>query len=307
MSLKCSTPFYVKDKGIIVPCNQCLACRILRRRKWTARLLLEQRAHALSCFVTLTYNNENLPSDLNLDKKHCQDFLKRLRRAIEPHKIRYFLCGEYGETFGRPHYHAVIFGLPNTEEVRKLIEEKWGMGFVKIGHCVKDSMQYVAGYVAKKYTASDIRDFKSGRKVKEFVLMSRRPAIGTYGLEQLVESAFLQHPHDVISVISHGGCRFPLDRTMRNKLRNHTMAEEYLDRLKKAYTDKMRENLMDLIFENLSESEQRQFDRLEALGDSLAIEKLYTLLRKAYGRAYGSEIQAQQSLWHKRNRRNKDF
>jgi hypothetical protein len=36
--------------------------------------------------------------------------MKRLRKKIQPLKIRFFHCGEYGDKTRRPHYHALIFG-----------------------------------------------------------------------------------------------------------------------------------------------------------------------------------------------------
>ena len=59
-----------------------------------------------SIFVTLTYNNKNLPKigkKGNLIKKDFQDFMKRLRQPNQElnwypnKKIRYFHAGEYGE------------------------------------------------------------------------------------------------------------------------------------------------------------------------------------------------------------------
>ena len=56
-----------------VPCGQCLACRINRRREWLARLHLEALDHDVVLFATLTYSDEFLPRseetgvpDLNL-------------------------------------------------------------------------------------------------------------------------------------------------------------------------------------------------------------------------------------------------
>ena len=88
--------------------------------------------HEDKCFLTLTFNDENLPKNQSLDKKFISDFIKCLRedmRRKKLPKIRYFLCGEYGSicnlcgngkkhckcknntyTLGRPHYHAIIFG-----------------------------------------------------------------------------------------------------------------------------------------------------------------------------------------------------
>ena len=42
--------------------------------------------------------------------------MKRLRKKYGS-KIRFFQCGEYGELYGRPHYHACLlnFDFPDKE------------------------------------------------------------------------------------------------------------------------------------------------------------------------------------------------
>jgi len=92
-------------------CGQCMPCRFNRRRLWTARLLLEATQHENKSFITLTYNDKNAPKDHSLDPSHYKNFIKRLRKAIYPKKIRYYLVGEYGDHTQRPHYHAALFGL----------------------------------------------------------------------------------------------------------------------------------------------------------------------------------------------------
>lgn len=126
-----------------VPCGRCIMCRIARSREWALRCLHEASSHSDSLFVTLTYNFEFLPSDLNINKCTLQKFIKRLRRRLEPRKIRYLMCGEYGDVknvsdgskglpidpyywsyvmrgVARPHYHGIIFGLALHEHELEL-------------------------------------------------------------------------------------------------------------------------------------------------------------------------------------------
>ena len=87
------------------------------------RIMNEVRMHDVSCFVTLTYNDENLPKDNTLVKEDLQKFWKDLRYRIFPEKIRYFASGEYGDETQRPHYHAVIFNyFPDDAELQENTE-----------------------------------------------------------------------------------------------------------------------------------------------------------------------------------------
>ena len=98
------------DRRVSVPCGQCIGCRLERSRQWAVRCVHESSLHRFSSFITLTYNDEHLPSDRSLNVEHFQRFMKRLRKHLEPLKIRFFHCGEYGDKFRRPHYHAIVFG-----------------------------------------------------------------------------------------------------------------------------------------------------------------------------------------------------
>ncbi len=156
----------------------------------------EDSLHSQSYFLTLTYNEENLPKDEGLHHHHFQDFMKRYRYALSPKKISYYMCGEYGEQFGRPHYHALIFGhRPNdcteTENQNyyrsESIEKHWQKGFITIGNITPQSAAYVARYIMKKINGDQANDhyFKcdphtgEALKVKpEYNTMSKNPAIG---------------------------------------------------------------------------------------------------------------------------------
>lgn len=72
---------------------------------------------------------------------------------MSPIKLKYFSCGEYGEKYGRPHYHAIVFGIDwNDEDV---INKCWNKGFIKIGGVTRKSCAYVTDYVMKKWSKKD--------------------------------------------------------------------------------------------------------------------------------------------------------
>lgn len=199
-----------KGKAISLPCGRCIGCRLERARQWAVRIVHESKMHEESCFISMTFNDESVPKDGSLDVPTCQSFLKKLRARLAPTKIRFFLCGEYGEERQRPHYHAIIFGWVPTDLKRlkkrgefvlyssEFLAEVWGMGFVSVGNVTFDSACYVANYATKKVTGEKAKDHYRGRR-PEFLLMSRRPGIGAKWIE-----AFMSDVYPCDEVISRG-------------------------------------------------------------------------------------------------------
>lgn len=70
--------------------------------------------HEYSCFLTCTYDEEHLPSEL--DKTHVPKLIRAIRKKYPHRTIRYYACGEYGENTLRPHYHVLLFGMDWREE-----------------------------------------------------------------------------------------------------------------------------------------------------------------------------------------------
>jgi hypothetical protein len=106
----CAKPWR-PNGGSELPCGQCMPCRINKRNIWTTRLLLEETQHEETTWLTLTYNDRYLPYNEELNKIDYKLWLKRIRKAYPTQKIRFYLCGEYGDNSGRPHYHIVLFGI----------------------------------------------------------------------------------------------------------------------------------------------------------------------------------------------------
>ena len=129
-------------------------CRIGHAREWSTRILHELKYHDSAIFLTLTYSPENLPKSGTLVKADLQKFFKRVRKQLEKtdRKIKYYACGEYGDRFNRPHYHAIVFGLSLGPDDQALIKNCWTLGYIKSGTVTYDSARYVADYVQKKYS-----------------------------------------------------------------------------------------------------------------------------------------------------------
>nr|WAE43914.1 MAG: replication initiator protein [Microviridae sp.] len=137
--------------GLLVPCGKCLSCRKKKAHEWSVRCLHELSSYEKAVFITLTYSEEFLPEYGSLKKSHLQKFFKRIRRRISPERIRYFACGEYGDKFKRPHYHAIIFGIGLDYDDQDLISDCWHLGRVHFGQAEPASIRYIAQYIDKKY------------------------------------------------------------------------------------------------------------------------------------------------------------
>ncbi|WNK13381.1 MAG: replication initiator protein [Microvirus sp.] len=192
---------------ITIPCKQCIGCRLDRAQEWSVRCLHEAKMHEQNSYITLTYNDENLPADRSLDYRHYQLFMKKLRKKAG--EIKFFMCGEYGELTQRPHYHALLFGyqFPDLEYMGKnatgdklygsnMLAKLWGLGNVIVGEVSKQSAGYVARYALKKVTGDRAEAHYNGR-TPEFAQMSRRPGIGATFFEKWAKDIL---PNDYVIV-----------------------------------------------------------------------------------------------------------
>lgn len=190
------------DLPVKVPCGRCIGCRLDRSREWAIRCMHEASLHVENSFVTLTYDDEHLPESGSLDVRHFQLFIKKLRARVYEERgirFRFYHCGEYGEQYGRPHYHACLFGLDfpdkrlwKVERGNRLykssfLEEVWSNGHCIIGEVTFNSAAYVARYITKKITGEKAAEWyeyidpNTGEihELKpEYTTMSRRPGIG---------------------------------------------------------------------------------------------------------------------------------
>lgn len=161
---------------IEVPCYHCLICQDNRRNEWATRCELEARSAGSSFFVTLTYEDKNLPSGNEVSLADFQSFIKELRRKITG-TVRYFGCAEYGPRFSqRPHYHSNLFFSDDFDEelVEAFVNSAWHRGFVTVSKCTRNHFRYVA-----KYTLKWLNSAPEKGMTEPFAVMSRRPGIGS--------------------------------------------------------------------------------------------------------------------------------
>lgn len=177
----CINPYYNPKTGIYHACGQCPACLRARKREWMLRLSHEAEYYqSSSVFVTLTYNDANLPSSGSLIKRDYQLFLKRLRKYYSYYKIRYYVVGEYGKLHDRPHFHFILFGVPQHVFlpykpsssfgwfVSRVLNHLWDKGYNTIGSVTTKSISYVAGYVQKKQYGNKLSYYTQKNLVPPF-------------------------------------------------------------------------------------------------------------------------------------------
>jgi hypothetical protein len=209
--MPCVSPFSVRNG---FPCGWCIGCRIDKTRHWAIRIMHETFMHDVSSFVTLTYSDKTVPLNFSLVKDEVPALNKKLRsRGLN---FRFYMCGEYGDMFDRPHYHVCYFGVDFLKE-RSVLDDCWNRGIVHVGHVTPQSAAYVAGYVMKKVVGDRAKEHY-GEKIPEFSLMSRRPGIGYDWYKKYLS----ENDRDWILFKN---CKNPLPRYYRNK------REESLSRL----------------------------------------------------------------------------
>lgn len=198
----------------------------------------EIQMHRYNCYITLTLNDTH-PELVSLQHKDFVTFTKALRYQIYKHfppapsggegegeipqhqlgdtataapqtavapllltspKIGFYMAGEYGERYGRPHYHALLFGVDFADRIyhgktkageriyrSETLEKLWPHGYSSVGNATFASAAYISRYIMKKRTGDgnkhhyEILDLETGEiynRKKEYNCMSRNPGIG---------------------------------------------------------------------------------------------------------------------------------
>lgn len=166
-------------RRMVTSCGKCFECQKKYSNEWALRLYHERQYSRYCFFVTLTYSDEYVPS--GLVKSEFQQFIALLKKYVD---FRYFGCGEYGGTTGRPHYHCIIFAddvdafdlYESLGHVHShLLEYCWQKGLVDFLPKVDFSaFKYVCKYMQKAHCAS----VSSLDRQKPFLMMSHKPFIG---------------------------------------------------------------------------------------------------------------------------------
>lgn len=212
-----------------LPCGKCIECRLEYARTWAIRCVHESICHQNNVFITLTYSDQNLPSDRKLHYDHFQKFMKRLRKEqheqfllsygfdnwrklgkegrkaeLKRRAISYFVTGEYGDQTKRPHWHAIIFNWSPTDlqylrttdrgdrvYKSKQLDDLWGYNdFTQRPNEIGDVTFESAGYVARYAAKKLVHGNDDAHDFKPISKKSSANAIGKRFLERFWTDIF---------------------------------------------------------------------------------------------------------------------
>lgn len=206
--MTCIKPIPLKDPEMLVPCGYCYPCLKRKAMDWSFRLLQEFNVSKHSKFLTLTYNDQNVPHGdgmLSLAKGDLVNYFKRVRSKTP--FLKYYAVGEYGTETNRPHYHAIVFNSDNDT-----LHDKWSIkdeeiGFTHIGETTPASIYYTTSYVINKLK------YAKRKQEKPFSIMSK--GIG----DSYLKKTFEYHKKGLVDHVTlPGGLRQPLPRYYRDKI-----------------------------------------------------------------------------------------
>lgn len=214
--MACSRPFQknVNGKTVKIPCGWCMACRIDKRNEWADRIMFECIGRR-NTFITLTYDDEHLPANGSLEQYELKKFNERfrilLKRKYNYKDWKYFYTGEYGDSFGRPHYHGILMGIDSFKFADDL-EREWGKGRIRAEPAQSGAIRYVLKYIEKQQHKEKAKELYDDNGIERpFAVMSK--GIGRKWLEE--------HREEIESLngYKYKGSIRPLPQYYRNLMR----------------------------------------------------------------------------------------
>lgn len=247
-------------------CGRCLPCLKKRKAQWSYRIENEMKHAITAYFVTLTYNDDNLPPGNMVVKEHHKTFIELLKlyeswpemstredysyeeyiRAssrigeysddytYDSYPLRYYGVVEFGGTTGRVHWHYLLFNVLD----KRNIEKAWQAGMIQIDPCNINTIDYVLKYMIKD-RENDLQEEKRERS-----FMSK--GIGMQGITQEFIDSISEPENN--QVINSRGFKVALPRIFRKNFMEKSQLEakakainEAVAKQKKELEDKTRE------------------------------------------------------------------
>lgn len=299
--MQCLNPINIRNPDreiggtLTVPCGRCLACLSRRRAEWRVRMEIETMHSTSAYFITLTYDENNVPRNTyrfgsNIDsfeidsapadtfiysvrsvrKTDVQKFFKRFRKFVstleaendtpleDRAKLRYFLVAEYGKNTLRPHYHFILWNFPFGKGVlERALSEAWPFGIFHIGGVDPESINYCAKYCLTKGDEPYLSD-------PVFCLMSRRPGIGSQYIERVEYFGKHINRPDRCFVRDRTGHPVAMPRYYRLKIFDEDERKYHADKVLAMCQDRdlvLRECYSPEAVERIYENEKREYVR----------------------------------------------
>lgn len=205
-------------------CGRCLPCLKKRKAQWSYRIENEMKHSVTAYFVTLTYDDANLPAGNVVERQHHKTFIELLKlyeswpalvtrpdhsyeefiRAsqktgeysagfrYDDYPVRYYGVCEFGGTSGRVHWHYLLFNILDVRNIQKA----WQCGIIQVDPCNINTIDYVLKYMIKD-RANDQEEGK-----KECSFMSK--GIGMQGItEEFIKQISEPQNNQVVNTRGH--------------------------------------------------------------------------------------------------------
>ncbi len=190
-------PLPSPEGDLLLPCGKCHECLSARSSEWATRCKHEMASYTENCFLTLTYDNENLPKHLFQRKLKFKNFMKNLRRSTNGKDMRYIVSHEFGSKTKRLHHHVLLMGhdFPNQVFQQKSpkghplftsesLSKLWKHGYHSIGTATPETAYYIASYALKSTSVEAMNESGEIQTFKDCFNSSNRPGIGLKYLEK---------------------------------------------------------------------------------------------------------------------------
>lgn len=260
-----SIRFFTDDgyRSFLIPCLKCNFCLQDRRNSWAIRLHQELKRSISAHFLTLTYNDSNLPlvEDtsgerwrkgiyMTLDRNHLKKFHDALWTAnrrfiksqtydkstyqelLKKYSPKFYSVGEYGSKHHRPHYHIIAFNV-HPKVIRKMqLNTNYEQGEKPKGAIWNYGSIHVGevnnasiAYCAK-YLIDRDKQLVCNNQVKPFSIMSKG-----LGSNYLVNAKWHigdgDKPDDWRLYIQHDGKKYKLPRYYKDRIFTEEQREQF--------------------------------------------------------------------------------
>ncbi|WNK14841.1 MAG: replication initiator protein [Microvirus sp.] len=262
---------------IHLPCGVCIGCRLKRASDWELRIMHEAQQYEENSFVTLTYKRDALPPNASLCHDDYQRFMKRLRKRTGT-PVRFYMCGEYGPTTERPHYHACLFNVAFADQKpagksesgelfyeSETLNKIWGHGKTTVQPLNNKTASYCARYIMTKKLGKEnnydkiTEEGEIQERRAEYAAMSLKPGIGHEWIKKYRKDVYT---HDY--VITKGEQRRP---------------PKYYDKIQEKHHPERMEEIKEKRLKDAKKGHEDQTDERLAVRKQVTLARIQTLKR----------------------------